>query len=64
LHLFRGESVCPLLRVVLELLSLPYCLSGDLFGESRVRLDLVVVGECLATGLDAVGEDVRRGLVV
>jgi len=54
----------PLLRVVLELLALPYRLSGDLFGESRVRLDLVVVGESLAAGLDAVGEDVRRGLVV
>jgi len=56
--------MCPLLRVVLELLALPDGLSGDLFGESRVRLDLVVVGECLAAGLDAIGEDVRRGLVV
>jgi hypothetical protein len=54
----------PLLRVVLEILSLPYCLSSDLFGESGVRLNLVVVGERLAACLDAIGEDVRRGLVV
>ena len=64
LHFFRRETVCPLLRVVLELLTLPYCLSSDLLGESRIGFYLIEVGISLAAGLDAIREDVRRGLVV
>ena len=59
LHLLLGEAMCPLLRVVLELFGMPDSLAGDLFGESIVRLELVVVGWGLTAGLDAIWEDVR-----
>ena len=59
LHLLLGEAMCPLLRVVLELFGMPDSLAGDLFGESIVRLELVVVGWGLTAGLDAIWEDLR-----
>lgn len=59
LHLLCSETVRPLLRAVLEVFSRPHGLASDLFGESRVRLDLIIVGRSLAAGLDAIGEDLR-----
>jgi hypothetical protein len=50
--------MCPLLGVVLVVLGLPQSPASDLFGESIVRLELVVVGWGLAAGLDAIGKDV------
>jgi hypothetical protein len=64
LHLLFGEAVCPFLRVVLVILGLPQRPASDLFWESIVRLELIVVGWCLPAGLDAIGEDVRRRLVI
>lgn len=57
LHLLGSETMCPLLGIVLEVLSCPHGLSSDLLGESRVRLDLIEVGRSLAAGLDAIRED-------
>jgi len=56
--------VCPLLRVVFVVLGLPQSSASDLFGESTVRLQLIVVGRSLPAGLDAIREHVWRRLVV
>jgi hypothetical protein len=64
LHLIRSETVRPLLRTLLEILSFPHCRSSNLLGKLRVRSDLVVVGRRLAASLDAIGENVRRRLFV
>lgn len=54
----------PPLGAVLELLGFPQSPASDLFGESIVGLQLVVVGRSLSAGFDAIGEHLRRRLIV
>lgn len=63
-NLLICEGVHPLLRVVDEVIALPYCAAGDLLGELRVGLQDVVERGVLARCADAVREDVAGGIEV
>lgn len=64
LDLLVCERVNPSIRVVLVVLLLPHCHTGNLLGKLRVGEELAFDGRVLSRGSNAVWEDIAGSLVV